>query len=59
MTKDTAAWFVQDELPKAVIPGNELCLLANSITRRRGNATNNDITDLAFSMAVDYVDQPG
>jgi len=59
MTKDTAAWFVQDELPEAVILGNKLCLLTNGIAGWWGDAADDNVTDLAFSMAVDNVDQPG
>jgi len=58
MSEDTTTRFVEQEIAKRTIAGDETRLLPDRITRRRGYPADNDVPDLTCRMAVDYVDDP-
>ncbi len=51
MLKHTAPWFIQNELAQRLIIFNPAGLLPDTVTRRLGNAADNDVSNFTFSMA--------
>ena len=59
MAEDTAARFVEDEVAQRLVGGDEVALLPDRVARGRRNAVDNDVTDLAFGMGGDDLDELG
>ena len=56
MAEHAATRLVQYKVAKRFVFGDKTRLVPNGRAVRRGNATDDDVTDLAFSMAGDHVD---
>jgi hypothetical protein len=52
MPEDAAAGLVQDEVPQALVPRDEVPLLPERPARRRRDAADDDVSDLSGRMAL-------
>ena len=59
MPKDAAARLVEDEPPQPLVTCDEARLLPKRIARRLGDASDDDVADLALGMAADDVNCSG
>jgi hypothetical protein len=56
MLEDTTPWFVQNELAQGLVIVNPAGLLPNTITRRWGHATDDDVSHFTFSVTRNDMD---
>ena len=56
MSKDSASGFVQDEPAQFAVIGNEVSLLPQRLARWCGNATDDHISNFAFGVATNDMD---
>ncbi len=59
MAEHAATRLVQHEVAQGLVTGDEARLLPHCIARRRGHATDDDITDFAFCVTADNMDDFG
>ena len=56
MSKDSASGFVQDEPAQFAVIGDEVSLLPQRLARWNRNATDDHISDFAFGVATNDMD---
>ncbi|MOA37098.1 hypothetical protein D3C78_1586700 [compost metagenome] len=56
MAEHAAARLVEDEVAQGLVAGDPARLLPDSGAGRRGDATDDDVADFTFGMAIDDVD---
>ncbi|MND40392.1 hypothetical protein D3C80_311290 [compost metagenome] len=59
VAKDAAARFVENEIPQGLVFCDKARLFPDRIARRRRHAADDDITDFAFCVTGDDVDDFG
>ena len=59
VAEDAAARLVEDEVAQRLVAGDEARLLPERVARRRRDAADDDVADLAFGMAADHMDGLG
>jgi hypothetical protein len=56
MLEHTTPWFIQNKLAQGLVIVNPAGLLPNTITRRWGHTTDDDVSDFTFSVTRNDVD---
>ncbi|MNH17226.1 hypothetical protein D3C79_768890 [compost metagenome] len=59
VAEHAAAWLIEDEVAQGLVAGDPARLLPDGGAGGRGDAADNDVTDFAFGVAIDDVDDLG